>query len=173
MASTRFLSSFRTPLAKVAVVASVSLATVACTAGEEISSGSLTAYSSSLSSSDSAPARPPSAGGDLAQHGGARRLDGDQTAALQKAIETTGAKNVILLIGDGMGDSEITLARNYAEGAGGSFAGIDALPVTGQYTHYALDKEGRPDYVTDSAASGTAWATGTKTVPSYRSRAHS
>ncbi len=28
------------------------------------------------------------------------------------------AKNVILLIGDGMGDSEITAARNYAEGGG-------------------------------------------------------
>ena len=36
-----------------------------------------------------------------------------------------------------------------------------ALPVTGQYTHYALNKDGTPNYVTDSAASGTAWATGT------------
>lgn len=35
--------------------------------------------------------------------------------------------------------------RNYAEGAGG-FKGIDALPLTGQYTHYALDKKtGKPD----------------------------
>ena len=42
--------------------------------------------------------------------------------------------------------------------AGGFFKGIDALPITGQYTHYALDKKtGKPDYVTDSAASGTAW----------------
>jgi alkaline phosphatase len=46
-----------------------------------------------------------------------------------------------LLIGDGMGDSEITAARNYAEGAGGFFKGIDALPLTGQYTHYSLDKK--------------------------------
>ncbi len=37
-------------------------------------------------------------------------------------------------------DSEITAARNYAEGAGGFFKGIDALPLTGQYTHYSLDK---------------------------------
>ena len=29
------------------------------------------------------------------------------------------ARNVILLIGDGMGDSEITIARNYTVGAGG------------------------------------------------------
>ncbi|NWO67891.1 alkaline phosphatase, partial [Escherichia coli] len=68
-----------------------------------------------------------------------------------------------LLIGDGMGDSEITLARNYAEGAGGYFKGIDALPFTGQYTHYSLDREtGKPNYVTDSAASATAWASGVK-----------
>jgi len=62
-----------------------------------------------------------------------------------------------------MGDSEITAARNLAMGAGGFFAGIDALPLTGQYTHYSLDKKThKPGYVTDSAASATAWATGTK-----------
>jgi alkaline phosphatase len=100
---------------------------------------------------------------DLSQHGGARRLSADLTAAFRAAISDGPVKNVILLIGDGMGDSEITIARNYAEGAGGFFKGLDALPVTGQYTHYALDREsGKPDYVTDSAASGTAWATGTK-----------
>lgn len=101
--------------------------------------------------------------GDITTNGGARRLDGDQQDFINKAIEQTGAKNVILLIGDGMGDSEITAARNYAEGAAGSFAGIDALPISGQYTHYSLNKDGTPNYATDSAASGTAWATGTKT----------
>ena len=75
----------------------------------------------------------------------------------------TDAKNVILLIGDGMGDSEITAARNFARGAAGAFPGLDALPVTGQYTHYSLDpKTKKPDYVTDSAASATAWNTGVK-----------
>ena len=70
---------------------------------------------------------------------------------------------MILLIGDGMGDSEITAARNFARGAAGAFPGLDALPVTGQYTHYALDpKTKKPDYVTDSAASATAWNTGVK-----------
>lgn len=101
--------------------------------------------------------------GDITQHGGARRLGGDITAAVTAELKSGRAKNVILLIGDGMGDSEITIARNVAEGAGGFFKGIDSLPVTGQYTHYALNKEGKPDYVTDSAASGSAWATGTKT----------
>jgi len=101
--------------------------------------------------------------GDITQHGGARRLTGDQTEALKASLRNTTAKNVILLIGDGMGDSEITAARNLAEGAGGFFKGIDALPLTGQYTHYSLDKKThKPDYVTDSAASATAWATGTK-----------
>jgi alkaline phosphatase len=102
------------------------------------------------------------ADGDITANGGATRLDGDQTGYIRDAMRDAGAKNVILLIGDGMGDSEITAARNYAEGAAGQFAGLDALPVSGQYTHYSLDKDGKPDYVTDSAASGTAWATGTK-----------
>ncbi|WP_245396519.1 alkaline phosphatase [Jiella sonneratiae] len=104
------------------------------------------------------------AAGDLTQAAGARRMGGDATADLRKAIIDGPARNVILLIGDGMGDSEITIARNYAEGAGGYFKGIDALPLTGQYTHYSLDeKTGKPDYVTDSAASGTGWASGVKT----------
>lgn len=102
--------------------------------------------------------------GDITQHGGARRLSGDQTEALKASLSNSTAKNVILLIGDGMGDSEITAARNQAMGAGGFFPGIDALPLTGQYTHYSLDKKThKPNYVTDSAASATAWATGTKT----------
>ncbi|BDZ41782.1 alkaline phosphatase [Paraoerskovia sediminicola] len=103
-------------------------------------------------------------GADLSVNGGARQLAGDQSKEVRAAIDAGRAKNVILLVGDGMGDSEITIARNYAEGAAGRFDGLDALPLTGQYTTYALDREtGLPDYVTDSAASGTGWATGTKT----------
>jgi len=52
--------------------------------------------------------------GDLTQHGGARRLSSDQTEALKASLSNQTAKNVILLIGDGMGDSEITAARNLA-----------------------------------------------------------
>jgi alkaline phosphatase len=101
---------------------------------------------------------------DLGDHGGATRNDGDRTSAVRNAVVGGHAKNVILFIGDGMGDSEITVARNYAEGAAGEFAGIDALPLTGQYTTYSLSKStGLPDYVPDSAATGSAWATGTKT----------
>lgn len=102
--------------------------------------------------------------GDITEHGGARRVSRDLTDALKHSLSDKTAKNVILLIGDGMGDSEITIARNYAMGAGGFFKGIDALPLTGQYTHYALHKDtGLPDYVTDSAASATAWSAGVKT----------
>ncbi|MRJ78198.1 alkaline phosphatase [Aeromicrobium sp. SMF47] len=103
------------------------------------------------------------AGQDLSKHGGAARLSGDQTKQVRQAVEGGRADNVILLIGDGMGDSEITSARDYEHGAGGRFPGIDALPLTGQYTTYSLTKDGRTDYVPDSAATGSAWATGTKT----------
>ena len=74
------------------------------------------------------------------------------------------AKNVILYIGDGMGDSEITIARNYAKGAAGDLV-MDLPPFTGEYTTYAVQNGTAdvPDYVTDSAASGTGWATGHKT----------
>jgi len=103
----------------------------------------------------------------LSQNGGATRNAGDKTQEVRNAINGNSAKNVILLIGDGMGDSEITVARDYQYGAAGRFPGIDALPLTGQYTTYSLYKDGankgKPDYVPDSAATGSAWATGTKT----------
>nr|WP_229352640.1 alkaline phosphatase [Streptomyces sp. UNOB3_S3] len=73
------------------------------------------------------------------------------------------ARNVILLIGDGMGDQEVTLARDYTVGAGGRLA-LDRFPETGKYTTYSVDSKGRPDYVTDSAASASGWSTGRKTV---------
>lgn len=74
------------------------------------------------------------------------------------------ARNVILFVGDGMGDSEITLARNYELGAAGDLA-MDSLPMTGDSTTYSVREEEptMPDYVPDSAATGTAWATGSKT----------
>ncbi|WP_438319717.1 alkaline phosphatase (plasmid) [Streptomyces sp. HUAS TT3] len=79
------------------------------------------------------------------------------------AIQSGKAKNVILLIGDGMGDSEITLARDYTVGANGRL-NMDRFPLAGAYTTYAVHEDGTPDYVTDSAASGSGWATGVKTV---------
>ena len=121
---------------------------------------------------------------ELAQHGGAQRI---------AAIGNKSAKNVVLFIGDGMGDSEITVARNYLKGVNGHFDGLDAVGQpgalddveagAGQYTTFSLGsnssdsavgKDGKGNLnansnpgkitaVTDSSASGSAWATGTKT----------
>lgn len=97
----------------------------------------------------------------LAVAGGAWR---DKTDALRDSIKGGHADNVILLIGDGMGDSEITIARNYHVGAAGRLS-LDTLPLTGAMTTYAVQEAhpNLPDYVPDSAATGTAWATGSKT----------
>ena len=79
-------------------------------------------------------------------------------------VDKAKAKNVVVLIGDGTGDSEITAARNYLKGSAGRFEGLDNLDYTGYQTTFALDKEtGLPNYVTDSAASGTGWNSGVKT----------
>ena len=90
---------------------------------------------------------------------------GDRAAEVKQAIDNGRAKNVILFIGDGMGESEITVARNYSLGAAGHFAGIDSFPLTGDVTTYSVLEAdpSKPDYVPDSAATGTAWATGVKT----------
>ena len=108
----------------------------------------------------------------LALDSACRTLGGqtpDRTEGIRRAIESGSARNVLLFIGDGMGDSEITLARNYTVGAGGHLA-MDRLPFTGEYTTYAMreDLPSVPNYVTDSAASGTGWATGTKTSNGYQ-----
>ncbi|MET9633359.1 alkaline phosphatase [Lentzea sp. NPDC006480] len=89
---------------------------------------------------------------------------GDRTQEVRQAVKGGKARNVILFLGDGMGDSEITSARNYSRGAAGRL-NMDTFPLTGAYTTYAVTKDdpSKPEYVTDSAASGTGWATGTKT----------
>lgn len=102
--------------------------------------------------------------GPVDQQGAARRGYHITQDEVRQAFSDSKARNVILFIGDGMGDSEITSARNYAEGAAGRFKGLDAFPFTGQYTTFSIDRSThRPDYVTDSAASATGWTTGTKT----------
>lgn len=73
-------------------------------------------------------------------------------------------KNVILFIGDGMGDSEITIARNYLQGAAGKLH-LDRLPFTAQMTTYSVDESDpqKPDYTPESASTATAFSTGIKT----------
>jgi alkaline phosphatase len=91
----------------------------------------------------------------------------DKVQVLAHQINDGRPNNVIMFLGDGMGDSEITAARYYAAGAGGHLR-MDALPFTGEQTTWSV-KPGPgptylPDYVPDSAATGTAWSTGKKTI---------
>jgi alkaline phosphatase len=88
----------------------------------------------------------------------------DRLSAQRAPTVPGAARRVILYIGDGMGDSEITIARYYSAGAAGRLA-MDTLPFTGTMTTYAVmeDDPARPVYVPASAATATAWSTGTKT----------
>ena len=54
-----------------------------------------------------------------------------------------------MFLGDGMGDSEITIARNYAKSAPPAGCRWTALPLTGEYTTYAVQK-GTPTCPTTS-----------------------
>lgn len=67
-------------------------------------------------------------------------------------------KNVILMIGDGMGQNDITLCREYGVGKFDFGLILDRIPNRGECTTFSLDSS-----VTDSAAAGTALATGQKT----------
>jgi alkaline phosphatase len=91
----------------------------------------------------------------------------DKVQVLAHQINDRKPKNVIMFLGDGMGDSEITAARYYYAGAGGHLR-MDGFPFTGEQTTWSV-KPGPgptylPDYVPDSAATGTAWSTGHKTI---------
>jgi alkaline phosphatase len=92
--------------------------------------------------------------------------DDDYSAALAGKINPAKPKNVILLVGDGMGDSEVTLARYYAKGAAGRL-NMDRLPFRGSSIHYVLSPGPgptyQPNYVGDSAPTATAWSTGKRT----------
>src|ERR1700710_1903335 len=63
----------------------------------------------------------------------------DHTEFFRQQVVGGQARNVIMLLGDGMGDSEITIARNYAVGAAGHLT-MDSLPMTGEYTTYSVQK---------------------------------
>ena len=79
-------------------------------------------------------------------------------------------KNVIYLLGDGMGRTHVTAARERFHGAAGHLA-METLPVVGQVATYSVEKRSgqpgeadfAPNYVTDSASAATAWSSGVKT----------
>ncbi len=66
-------------------------------------------------------------------------------------------RNIIFCIGDGMGLGQIALARMTAAGPGGTLY-MERMPVVGLFWTYSADS-----LVTDSAAAGTALASGVKT----------
>jgi alkaline phosphatase len=90
----------------------------------------------------------------------------DNSAKIARAIDPRPAKNVILLIGDGMGDSEITIGRYY-KGVDSKPLAMETLPFSGELLTWNLQYGPGPDYlpnyVPDSAPTGTAWSTGRKT----------
>ncbi len=75
-------------------------------------------------------------------------------------------KNVIFLLGDGMGTQEITAARYY-QGVENPL-NVDRMKLTGFDTTWSLKPAASPpylpDYDPDSASTGTMWATGQKTL---------
>jgi alkaline phosphatase len=72
-------------------------------------------------------------------------------------IQGTDVRNVIFMIGDGMGLGEVALARIKAVGTTGKL-NIERLPVTGLVRTHSAD-----NLVTDSSAAATAMACGIKT----------
>lgn len=73
---------------------------------------------------------------------------------LPQGVWAAGPKNVIFYIGDGMGATQ----RRIPEEVYGERLVMNTLPVLGMYTTHCADNQ-----VTDSAAAGTALATGHKT----------
>lgn len=93
--------------------------------------------------------------------------DDDRSAAIVKAIDPATPKNVILLVGDGMGESEVSIARYY-QGVDKPL-NMDRLPFRGVATTYDLTPtadiatQGKENFDPDSASTATAWSTGHKT----------
>lgn len=78
-------------------------------------------------------------------------------------LSTNPARNIILLIGDGMGEQQRKSAQWVSVGFSETLA-MDSMPVLGWARTASLDNP-----VTDSAASGTALATGSKTYNNFLS----
>ena len=76
--------------------------------------------------------------------------------------EFTAPKNIIVIIGDGMGPNDITLAEKYSEDVYEFGTVLNQIPNHGLATTRSANAE-----VTDSAASGTALSTGVKTNNGY------
>jgi len=91
---------------------------------------------------------------------------GSTASALSQAMSGRKPKNIIFLLGDGMGTQEITAARYY-QGVQNKL-NVDRMPFTGFDTTYSVKPAASapylPDYDPDSASTGSMWATGRKTL---------
>ncbi|MDH6235835.1 alkaline phosphatase [Cryobacterium sp. CG_9.6] len=91
-------------------------------------------------------------------------------AASADSRDKSRAQNVIYLLGDGMGRTHVTAARERFYGANGELA-METLPAQGHVSTYAVEKlsgqpgsaDFAPNPVTDSASAATAWSSGVKT----------
>ncbi len=83
------------------------------------------------------------------------------TGAAAAESKDAAGRNVILIIGDGMDDQQITIARNYLQGAQGRLL-LDDMPMRGAVQILTIEDkvDGRPVYVADSANTATSMATG-------------
>ena len=76
---------------------------------------------------------------------------------VQARTQEEGARNVILLVADGMGLADVTAARIFKNGPGGEPLSFETLPEVGYQRTYSANST-----LTDSAAASSAWATGEK-----------
>ena len=82
--------------------------------------------------------------------------------SLLATVNPAAGRNVILIIGDGMDDHQITIARDTLLGANGRLQ-LDRMPLRSVAQVLTVDETGRPVYVADSANSATSMATGAVT----------
>ncbi|GAB5450361.1 MAG: alkaline phosphatase [Halioglobus sp.] len=85
-------------------------------------------------------------------------------ANAQPAADTEQPRQVILIVGDGMDEQQITIARNYLAGARGELV-LDSMPMRGAVQVLTVEDkvDGKPVYVADSANTATSLATGVVT----------
>jgi alkaline phosphatase len=74
---------------------------------------------------------------------------------------TAEPRHVILIIGDGMDEHQVTIARNYLKGAQGQLQ-LDQMPMRGASQILTIEDKvgGKPVYVADSANTASSMATG-------------
>lgn len=85
-----------------------------------------------------------------------------QSDAQEAPQTSTGEpRHVILIIGDGMDEHQVTIARNYLKGAQGQLQ-LDQMPHRGASQILTIEDKvgGKPVYVADSANTATSMATG-------------